>query len=326
MSDIQKWLRRAPGVLTFFMVIALGVTLANLLWLVLTPPPEVAEAGNLKTSGPNTNTIKTENYGKLIADQHIFGAIPRTKPKAVKTAPAPAPKKVAKPAVKNLNLKLHGIIASKSGNGGFAMISYNGKTQEVYRQGEPIPKIEKDKEGNDKSRELDGVTVKAVEESRVVIDNNGTEQIIELAEATQKASKASSKRTASRTARPKATRPQPAPTNNGTFDATDNSQIQTLADLRDQALNDPSVVMTVITPSIVRKDGVVTGIRVYPSRNRKMFRELGFKNGDIITKVNDIIIDDKDKGLEVFQQISEATSLSITVIRGGNEQVLNPQF
>ena len=84
--------------------------------------------------------------------------------------------------------------------------------------------------------------------------------------------------------------------------------------------------MSVITPSIVRKDGVVTGIRIYPSSNRKMFRELGFKNGDIITKVNDIIIDDTNKGMEIFQQISSASSLSITIIRGGNEQILNPQF
>ena len=321
MSDVQKWLLKIPGVLTYFMVIALGATLANLLWMVLTPPTAVAQASNLKTTNLTAGAPKKQNYGKLIADQHIFGAIPKAAPKTVK-APAVTPV-VAKPVVKNLNLKLHGIIASKSGAGGFAMITYNGKTQEVYKQGEAIPKKEKDKE-----RELDGVTVKSINEKLVIIDNNGTEQVLELPGLLAKSSGATAKAPTAKRSRTTRLKPRAVKTANTPSNdtANNNGQANTLAELREQALEDPSVIMSIITPSIVRKDGAVTGIRVYPSRNRKLFRELGLRNGDIITQVNDIIIDDPSKGMEIFQQISSASSLSITITRGGNEQVLTPQF
>lgn len=325
MSDIQKWFQRVPGVLTFFMVIALGMTLANLLWMVLTPPTAVAEAANLKTTTNSNNLPKPENYGKLIADQHIFGAIPKTAPKVVKTA-TPTPKKV-EPAVTNLNLKLSGIIASNSGNGGFAMLSYNGKTQEVYRLGEAIPKKEKDK-----PRTLDGVSLKFIGDKYVIIDNNGTEQKVELPELAIGKSSNSSTNAPKRAARltPRATTRSSSNTANtnpdGMPNPSNNGQAQSLNELREQALEDPSILMSVITPSIVRKDGAVAGIRVYPSRNRKLFRELGLRNGDIITQINDIVIDDPSKGMEIFQQISESSSLTINILRGGNEQVLNPQF
>lgn len=324
MADAQKWFMKIPGILTFFMVVALGVTLANLLWMVLTPPTAVAQAANLTQTNINNTRVQTANYGKLIADQHIFGAIPKAAPKQV-VAPPPKPKAV-KPVVTNLNLKLHGIIASKSARGSFAMISYNGKTQEVYSRGDAIPKVAEGEE-----RSLEGVTVKSISDKIVVIDNNGTDQIIELPELSDKSSgssTASRSTTRTRTSTrltPRAPTP-PATNDDDMPNPVNNGQAQSLAELREQALEDPSVLMSVITPSIVRKDGAVTGIRVYPSRNRKLFRELGLRNGDIITQVNDIIIDDPNKGMEVFQQISDSPSLSISIIRGGDEQILNPQF
>jgi|GEM_PF-2460354 len=325
MADIQKWFMKVPGILTFLMVVALGATLANLLWMVLTPPPAVAQAANLTQIDANKARVQTANYGKLIADQHIFGAIPKAAPK--KVAPPP-PKPVAvKPVVTNLNLKLHGIIASKNAKGGFAMISYNGKIQEVYSQGDAIPKVQEGEE-----RTLEGVTVKSIGDKIVVIDNNGTEQTIELPELSDKSSGSStasrgSSRTSNTRLRPRTAATRSTTNNDGMPNPVNNNgQATSLAELREQALEDPSVLMSVITPSIVRKDGAVTGIRVYPSRNRKMFRALGLRNGDIITQVNDIIIDDPNKGMEVFQQISDSPTLTITITRGGNEQILTPEF
>ena len=317
MSNTKIWLRKIPGVLTAFMVIALGATLANLLWMILTPPTAVAEASTLVTKKLSSSTSQKQNYGKLIADQHIFGTIPKAAPKVVKKAPPP-PK--PKPVAKKLNLTLHGIIASKTG--GFAMISYNRKTQEVYKQGEALPKQEEGKE-----RELEGVIVKSVGEKQVIIDNNGTEQILELPSLDlENTAKNTTAKAPTRNTRRKLVPAAKKAVTPEAVNTADEGQASSLAELREQALENPDILMSVITPSIVRKDGAVTGIRVYPSRNRKMFRELGFRNGDIITQVNDIVIDDPSRGLEIFQQLSDFSSLSITVIRGGNEQVLTPQF
>ena len=61
MSDTQKWLLRIPKLLTFFMVVALGMTLANLLWMVLTPTSADAQAANLKSTTLIASNTKQEN-------------------------------------------------------------------------------------------------------------------------------------------------------------------------------------------------------------------------------------------------------------------------
>jgi len=324
MSDAQKWLHKIPGFLTFFLVIGLGVTLANLLWMVLTPPAAVAEAAVL-SSAPKTINTPTQNYGKLIADQHLFGAIPRQAPQAAPVK-REAPKVAPTPVAKKLNLKLHGTIASNKAGNGFAMISYNGKSQETYKRGEELPKKEMGKD-----RLLSGVTLKRVDENSVVIDNNGTEQLLELAKlnlnnSNSAATNNTRQSTPNRVSATKPVRQSNNTTSNNTAASGNNNQIGTLSELRDALLKDSQVITTVVTPSLVRENGQVTGLRVYPSQNRKLFRELGFKNGDIIKKVNDIVIDGSPSNLSVLQQFADSPSIEITVLRGGNEQILTPTF
>ncbi len=320
MNDVQKWLHKVPGLLTFFLVIALGITLANLLWLVLTPAAATAEAAVL-ASAPRAISSPKQNYGKLIADQHVFGAVPKQAPKAAPVRRA-LPKSAPKPVAKSLNLKLHGIVSSNKDGNGFAMISYNGKTQETYKRGEELPKKEMDKE-----RELTGVTIKRVDVNSVVIDNNGTEQLLELEESSLASSSNTSKAKPARATNTRQTRPSRATrASANTLGSNNPNQLKTLAELRDALLEDSQIITTVITPSLVRENGQVTGLRVYPSKNRALFRELGFRNGDIIKKVNDVVIDGSPSNLSVLQQFADSPSLEITVLRGGNEQILTPSF
>jgi general secretion pathway protein C len=326
MSDAKKWLQRAPGLLTFFMVIALGVTLANLLWLVVTPAPQVAEAASRSSSRVNLASGTKENYGKLIADEHLFGVIPKAAP-VIARAPAPVKKVAPKPT--NLNLKVSAILAYKNGNG-YAMMSYNGKPEDAYRQGDVIPKAAPDEEAQDT-----GVSVVRINTTNVIINNNGVEQEIKLPDFAT-ANTASSRSTSNQTASNFRSRRQAA------ADAADeemddvitpdamptpgNGKIETLAELREQAIENPNILMSVITPSIVRENGEIKGIRVYPSRNRELFRALGLRNGDVITEVNDVLIDGPDKAANIMQQVADSPSLTLKVIRGGSEQILNPQL
>ncbi|MGB1310217.1 MAG: type II secretion system protein N [Leucothrix sp.] len=323
MSDMYKWLHKVPGVLTFILVIALGITLANLLWMIVTPAPSVAQAANRASTNQVASLARQENYGKLIADQHLFGAIPKAAPTKIKK-PKPVKAKPVKAPV-NLNIKLHGIISSKSGDGGFAMISYNGKTQEVFSPGDPIPK----KLPGQDTVESIGVMVTKIAKESVTIDNNGTEQLLTLPKpAAGKSSGSNNRRSASRPSAAASARIVQPTTSAPAAKPTLNSSggIQTLTALREEALVNPNVLMTVITPSIVRENGQMTGIRVYPSRNRKLFRALGLRNGDVVTQVNGVVIDDQSKGMAIFQQLAESPSLEIHIKRGGNEQVLTPQF
>lgn len=327
MSDAKKWLQRAPGLLTFFMVIALGVTLANLLWLVVTPAPQVAEAASRSSSRVNLASGTKENYGKLIADEHLFGVIPKAAP-VIARAPTPVKKVAPKPT--NLNLKVSAILAYKNGNG-YAMMSYNGKPEDAYRQGDMIPKAAPGEDAQDT-----GVSVVRINTTNVIINNNGAEQEIKLPDFAS-AKTASSRSSSSQTASNFRSRRQAAAdddmddevTNEPAPDAMPtpgNGKIETLAELREQAIENPNILMSVITPSIVRENGEIKGIRVYPSRNRELFRALGLRNGDVITEVNDVLIDGPDKAANIMQQVADSPSLTLKVIRGGSEQILNPQL
>ena len=324
MSDLDTWRQRTPGILTFLLVIALGITLANLLWMVVTPAPSIAQAANRANPNQVASLARQENYGKLIADQHLFGAIPKAAPQKITKA---APVKVVAPKKEplKLNLKLHGIISSKNEGGGFAMISYNGKAQEVFSPGEPIPK----KLPGQEEVESIGVMVTKVTKTTVTIDNNGTEQTLTLPKPDSKANVAGNNSrpvAQSVAAKPRIIKPTEATTQDTSPTIGTSGGIQTLTELREEAVINPNILMTVITPSIVRENGQMTGIRVYPSRNRKLFRALGLRNGDIVTQVNGVLLDDQSKGLAIFQQLAESPSLEIHIKRGENEQILTPQF
>ncbi len=97
------------------------------MWLVVAPAPTV-------TAGIQTQDVavvsqkQQTNYGKLIADQHIFGVV---KKNAVVIDSKP--RKVAKVVVAptKLKLKLHGIVAYKS-KPGFALISSSNFSIDVF--------------------------------------------------------------------------------------------------------------------------------------------------------------------------------------------------
>ena len=157
MSVAIKTKPKLPVLISILLVIALGASLAKLMWLVVAPAPR------LTTSIQNqdvmaTNQKQQANYGKLIADQHIFGVVEK---KAVVKQSKPVEVVKAVVATK-LNLKLHGIVAYKSKQG-FALISSNNGPQKVYGKGETIE---------------EGVTVTNILPEKVMLDNRG--QIEEL--------------------------------------------------------------------------------------------------------------------------------------------------
>ncbi len=53
------------------------------------------------------------------------------------------------------------------------------------------------------------------------------------------------------------------------------------------------------------------------------FAQLGIKQGDILTNVNDINLDNAGKGLEAFQKLRSSRSISIGIIRGGEKTSLS---
>ena len=70
------------------------------------------------------------------------------------------------------------------------------------------------------------------------------------------------------------------------------------------------------------EQGQVVGFRVNPGRDRQAFEALGLQAGDVVTDINGTTLNDASKGLQVFEQLGEATQANVTVLRDGAPQVL----
>lgn len=306
MSAVATKPSKLPGFFSLILVMALGASLAKLMWLIVAPQDEITI--NSEASEQKTQVQKKQiNYGKLIADQHIFGEV--KKKAVVKKEPA---KPLKKAVVKTkLNAKLHGIVAYKS-KASYALISLNNGPQKVYGKGEKIQ---------------EGVVVNDILPEKVILDNRGNLEELLLPKKNTANKAPSSKRSNSFS---RANRRAPARTNSlpGSAPAppaADNN-VPNLEEIRQEAIQNPSKLMDVVRPSPAVVDGQFIGFRVQPGRKRKLFRSLGFLPNDIVTEVNGIVLDDQSKGTMVLGELAQAADISIKVKRGKEEVFLQQSF
>lgn len=296
--------------LMLLLVIALGISLAKLMWLVLTPEKKLVLAPTNNNIASIAEKEKT-NYGKLIADQHIFGKVVIEKaPKKSATKPKEVVKKPVKPKIK-VNANLHGIVAYQSKQG-FALISNNSGPQKVYAKGDTLQ---------------EGVTVSDILPTKVLLNNNGVEEELLLPVKSfkdpSKARRTSQSKSASL---PGANPPTGLP--NGANNTTGNTAgaLPDLNQFRQEIIADQTKITDIVRASPAIVNGQFIGFRVRAGRKRKVFRQLNFRPNDIITEINGIVLDSQSKGLQVLGQLQEATSLSIKVKRGDQEVYIDHSF
>lgn len=293
---------KLPGFINIILVIILGILAAKLMWLIITPEKKLdyRVQEEINTSGAQRKVV---DYGKLIANQHVFGEI--KKAKVVKAPPKQAPEPA--PASVKLNLKLHGIVAYNN-NKGFALISSNGGPQKVFGENEEIVK---------------GVLVRKILPEKIVIDNHGQlEDLLLPVKKIKDKSKATAGLPSPSSAQSfRANAPAaPAPTQRRRAGSIN------LGDFRQKVMANPRKLMDVATPSPAMENGQFIGFRVQPGSQRKLFRQLGFRPNDIIMEVNGIVLDDASKGAMVLGELSQASDLSIKVKRGNQELYLQHTF
>jgi len=301
-----------PGLLSALLIVVLGISLAKLMWLVVTPKEKLNIQAYESSETANIEKKKV-NYGKQIANQHLFGII--KKAPIVKKAPPPKPVEVAAPPAVKLNLKLFGVISYKSRpKEGFALISLDNGPQKVYGKNDEISK---------------GVIVTDILPEKVILDNNGTSEELLLPIRDNQENAKIRKESASplslggggATPRPKT--PPRSPEKkavNNTKNAPD------LSAFRQEVMANPSKLMDIARPSPAVVDGQFIGFRVQPGRQRQFFRKLGFRPNDIITEVNGIVLDDASKGAMVLGELSQAAELSVKVKRGDKEIFIQHTF
>ena len=304
---------KLPFYLSLLLVIALGISVAKLMWLVLTPAPNINANLNsqaLSATAPTNSQSVTKNYGKIIANLHLFGEV-KKEPVAVVKPPVSTEPKTPPPV--ELDLKLHGIVAYTDKKG-YALISSNGKEQKVYGQG-------------DKINDDDEVTITKLFPEKVVINNHGTE--IELILPSNENKNAKANPTPSRSMNNNRSMPPPAAARrNSGKPARAGNNAPDLSSFRSQVLANPAKLMDVATPSPAYdpETDEFIGFRVQPGSNRQIFRQIGLRANDVITSVNGIALDSPQKGASVLGELAQASSITLEVKRGNQILTLSHSF
>ena len=197
----------------------------------------------------------------------------------------------------SLALTLTGIVASTADGLGSAMIEAR-KKQELYSVGDDLP-------ANGK------VTLAKILPKQVVIDNNGTYELITLFDGNGIVGIVQS------------AAPAPSPnssegTPSSATSATQAERQRLATNYREQLYSDPQSLAGLVSISAVQSDGGLKGYRVAPGRDAAQFTALGFQAGDIVTAVNGYALSDPTNTVRLYQLMRDATDATFEVERDGS--------
>jgi general secretion pathway protein C len=186
-----------------------------------------------------------------------------------------------------LSLELRGTVSATEERQALAIIAERGGAERVYFVGDAIP---------------GGATLHAVQLDRVLLRRAGRLEALRLPRSED--SRPASRRTAAAAPRPVAAPPARA------------------ASVQELIQQSPVALTEIIRPQPVFRDGRQQGYRVYPGRQRQQFAALGLRPGDLITQINGMALDDPARGTEIFASIADSTSVTVTIDRNGEIEML----
>jgi len=242
--------------------------------LHLSPPPPPIKAE------PN----RPASYYAAIHTRDIFNS---TKPAPVDEGPPPTP------APTLCKLKLWGVVVHSRDDSSRAIIEdQTTHKQELYRVGETTPGC--------------GV-VKQVEWDKVILDHDGRDEILELANPGVLPGGVPAV-VAAAPAAPAASHDPHIQQLSETEYRIDRSEV-------DAALDNMNQLFTQMRAVPHFEGGKSVGFRLFAIRPSSLFEKIGLRNGDIIQEINGNDINDPAKALQLFQQLRNERQLTVKVVR-----------
>ena len=295
--------RRLRQAVVVLLCLWLMVSVVNLFW-ALYPSAESDPAGDLQIVNPITEAPASAGPDPVDIDRlqsrHLFGEAGADEPVAVVVEEVEAADTrrdgIEKGARETrLQLLLRGVVASSEDGLGHAIIEHQ-KKQAVYAVEDELPVGNK-------------VVLAKVMPRQVVLDNNGTYELLRLfednaldAQVTQAAPVIK------------------APANRGAPALVDKRADQAATELaqsyRDRLYQNPQSLAEVVSVNAVRQDGELMGYRVSPGKDKQQFAQLGFKAGDVVTSVNGIDLNDPANTMRLYQTMRTATEAVFDLQRG----------
>jgi general secretion pathway protein C len=101
------------------------------------------------------------------------------------------------------------------------------------------------------------------------------------------------------------------------------SPAQRLQNMRQQLQKSPKSLYGLVRATPQKgEDGNIVGYVLAPGRDPELFEQVGLEEGDVVVQVNDIKLDNPANSARALKSVQSGESVSVTVLRGGEEQVL----
>lgn len=302
----MKFDNRLPVVATVLMILLLAQSLAVFTWNLL-PVPEVKGKDTAVLVSSRTTMDQGANYKtqiNQISQWHLFG-------EAKKDAPLVTSKVIEAPDTR-LNLKLLGVMASSDQEAARAIIADGKGEENSYGIGKTLP-------GNAVLREIYA--------DRVILEYRGRLETLRLPkeavvigfEPENGESQLNGGRVSQRFSN-RASSVSPGVVRNSQTSAL-------LRQYREALINDPQSIMNLVSAEPVNEEGTgkLKGYRIGPGQDKALLRKFGLENGDVVTAVNGVALDNPIKALEIMRDLSNASSVSLDIERKGITQSLSFQ-
>ena len=300
-APLQRNIIYIPRILCYVLVVLIAITAAKLVWSLVGGGTPDTETPKISSTPPKLvkPPAPRPDYGSQIARLHLMGKATVASGAAVQTQNAPDT---------SLNLKLSGVLALGDGEG-FAIIANESKKHKFYQIDDEV---------------TSGVRLSAVFNDYVLLNRGGRSEKLRLPKATLNGLNQPLNATL-----PTNNRAPARPTRAAVFEPEDldaeEDTTASLAGLRKELTKNPASIgkFMLITPENDVESGKFKGFRVQPNQESSaLFYDLGLMDNDLVISINDITLDNPNKGTQVFQQLISAKELAMTVLRDGTEITL----
>ncbi len=201
----------------------------------------------------------------------------------------------------SLGLTLLGTIFSGNAATSFATIKESGyEVADVYKVGDSIIG-------------QDGAKLVAVGRKKVVINNKGVKECLEIDEKLVK-----------QASKPNMSAPVPPLTMGGGDGAEGegDGEAPSTVSLDNQYVSGElgegfgKIIQAArFVPHMV--ENRVDGFKIFAIKKASLFEKIGLKNGDIVTRVNDISLQQPDQGFALYQALQDEKEIQLSILRGG---------
>jgi len=279
----SQWVRLLAGMVAAVLVLGIAYSLARTTWLWFLPQQAV-EVLPPREAANGATAVTAVNHAKVLAEAALFGRPDTRKP--------PPKRRVVVPETR-LALELKGVVAGPDGKSGGAIIA-DKKDERFFPVGAALP---------------GGVVLEKVYPLEVVLLRNGRQEILKLVRETLDGEGS----TGSAHSAVPASNAGASTAGVGAAGANRSSGFLSA---------NPGGINKAVRVRPIFRGGKLKGFRISPGRNRKVFAELGFRAGDLLTKVDGIAPSDPKAVFAVLNELQDRGSVTVEVTRRGRPVML----